>query len=1097
MRLMNLRNPRARNVLSGLLAAALLVAGPAALAQEDEAETLSAGMFAGLKLRGIGPALMSGRIADIDLHPNDPNTWYISVGSGGVWKTVNSGTTWQPVFDKQSVYSIGALTIDPSNPSRIWVGTGEDVGGRHVSFGDGVYLSEDGGANWRNVGLPDSEHITQIIVHPDNPDVVLVAAQGPLWSSGGERGVYRTEDGGENWTQTLGDDEWTGVASLIADPRNPDVLYAATWQHHRTVAAYMGGGPKSGIHKSTDGGRTWKELTQGLPKGNKGKIGLAISPLNPDTIYAAVELDLREGGVFRSTDRGATWEKRSDTVSGGTGPHYYQELYASPHHEGRLYLMNNTTQISYDAGKTFVPMSNENKHGDDHAVAFRPDNPEYLLFGSDGGLYESFDHTATWRFVANLPITQFYKLALDDAEPYYNVYGGTQDNNTQGGPARTDNVNGIRNSDWEVVLFGDGHQPATEPGNPDIVYAQWQQGNLVRVDRSSGELVYIKPQAEPGDAPERLNWDAPILVSPHSPTRIYHASQRVWRSDNRGDSWTPISGDLTRDQQRETLPIMGRQQSFDAPWDMYAMSQYNTITSLAESPLEAGLLYAGTDDGLIQVSENGGESWREIEVGSLPGVPDTAFVNDIKADLFDADTVYVALDNHKYGDYQPYLLKSTDRGRRWQSIAGNLPEKHLVWRVVQDHVEPNLLFLGTEFGVFFSLGGGDEWVELTGGVPTISFRDLAIQRRENDLVGASFGRGFFVFDDYTPLRGLTEAQLESGPLLFTPRDADWYMQGSPLGGGGNSSQGHAHYHAPNPPYGAVLTYYLPEDLKTAKATRREREKALDSDEDVPFPGWDAIEAERREREPEMILTVRDADGNVVRRLTGPAKKGFHRIAWDLRFPAPHAIGTGGDYFSNVSGPMAAPGTYSVDLSQTLNGETQKVADAVSFEVVSLNRGALDGAEPTEVAAFWQELGSVQRGATAAGQALGQTRQRVKTLRLALERSTAAPAALDGELHGIEQSLEDLALALGGSLQREYLGSLTEPTVSDRLFHAMLGTGRSTYGPTPSHQRSLELARNQFAAIRDQMNQLTEQRIPAFEASLREAGAPWTPGQPLP
>ncbi len=1083
--------------LPWLLTAGLLAPSAVTLAQEEAAETLSAGTFAGLKLRGIGPALMSGRIADIDLHPTDPNTWYISVGSGGVWKTANSGTTWQPVFDKQSVYSIGALTIDPSNPSRVWVGTGEDVGGRHVGFGDGVYLSEDGGANWRNMGLAESEHITQIIVHPENPDVVLVAAQGPLWNAGGERGIYLSEDGGESWTQTLGDDEWTGAASLIADPRDPNVLYAATWQHHRTVAAYMGGGPKSGIHKSTDGGRTWQELTQGLPKGNKGKIGLAISPLNPDTVYAAVELDLREGGVFRSTDRGATWEKRSDTVSGGTGPHYYQELYASPHHEGRLYLMNNTTVISYDGGKTFVPMSNENKHGDDHAVAFRPDNPEYLLFGSDGGLYESFDHTATWRFVANLPITQFYKVALDDAEPFYNVYGGTQDNNTQGGPSRTDNNNGIRNSDWQVVLFGDGHQPATEPGNPDIVYAQWQQGNLVRVDRSSGEMVYIKPQAEPGDAPERLNWDAPILVSPHSPTRLYHASQRVWRSQNRGDTWTPISDDLTRNQQRETLPIMGRRQSFDSPWDMDAMSQYNTITSLAESPLEAGLLYAGTDDGLIQVSENGGDSWRRIEVGSLPGVPDTAFVNDIKADLFDADTVYVTLDNHKYGDFKPYVLKSTDRGRRWQSIAGNLPDKHLVWRLVQDHEAPELLFLGTEFGVFFSLEGGNTWVELTGGVPNISFRDLAIQRRENDLVGATFGRGFFVFDDYTPLRGLTEAQLESGPLLFTPRDAHWYIQRSPLGGGGNSSQGHAHYHAPNPPYGAVLTYYLPEDLQTARETRRKAEKALDADEDVPFPGWDAIEAERRERDPEMILTVRDADGNVVRRLTGPAKKGFHRIAWDLRFPAPHAIGTGGDYFSSVTGPMAAPGSYSVDLSQSLNGEIRKVADAVSFEVTSLGRGALDGADDKAVAAFWQELASVQRGSTAAGQALGQTRERVKALRLALERSLAPPAGLDAELHGIEKTLEDLALALGGSEKRQSLGSLTEPTVGARLFHAMLGTGMSTYGPTPSHQRSLELAKSQFAEIRDQMNTLTEERIPAFEASLREAGAPWTPGQPLP
>lgn len=1096
-----MRTTTLNNSLGWMLSAALLLPMGAVTGQDkkkdEKPETLSAGTFAGMKLRGIGPAFMSGRIADIDLHPNDPNTWYVSVGSGGVWKTVNSGTTWTPIFDKQDVYSIGALTIDPSNPSRIWVGSGEDVGGRHVSFGDGVYLSQDGGANWKNVGLKDSEHITQIIVHPDNENVVVVAAQGPLWSAGGERGIYRTEDGGEKWIQTLGDEEWTGAASLIADPRNPDVMYAATWQHHRTVAAYMGGGPKSGIHKSTDGGKTWRELTQGLPEGNKGKIGLAISPLNPDVIYAAVEQDLRKGGVYRSTDRGANWERRSDTVTGGTGPHYYQELYASPHHEGWLYLMNNTTLISKDGGKTFGPMSNDSKHGDDHAIAFRPDNPKWLLVGSDGGLYESFDHTATWRYVSNLPITQYYKVAVDDAEPFYNVYGGTQDNNTQGGPSQTDNDNGIRNSDWEVVLFGDGHQPATEPGNPDIVYAQWQQGNLVRVDRSSGELSYIKPQGEPGDAPERLNWDAPILVSPHAPTRLYHASQRVWRSENRGDTWTAISGDLTRNEQRETLPIMGRQQSIDAPWDMYAMSQYNTITSLAESPLKAGLLYAGTDDGLIQVSDNGGESWRKIEVGSLPGVPDTAFVNDIKADLFDEDTVYVALDNHKYGDYQPYLVKSTDRGRRWQSITNNLPDNHLVWRLVQDHENAQLLFLGTEFGVYFSLNGGGKWVELTGDVPTIAFRDLAIQRRENDLVGATFGRGFFILDDYTPLRGLTQEALESGPQLFKPRDARWYIRRSPLGGEGNSSQGHAHYHAPNAPFGAVITYYLPEDLQTAKAARKKREKALDEDENVPFPGWDAIEAERRESEPHMLLTVRDSDGNVVRRLTGPAKKGFHRIAWDLRFPAPHAVGTGGDYFTDIEGYLAAPGDYSVALAQVVNGEVTELGDAQNFAVNSLGRGSLGDSDPAAAAAFWQELGSVQRGATAANQALGHARAQMKSLRLALDRSLAPPQELEQDLHDLQQAIEGLAYALGGSEERNALGALTTPSVGERLFHAMLGTAASSRAPAASHQRSLELAKSQFADIREQMNRLTQQQIPAFEARLRDAGAPWTPGQPLP
>ncbi len=588
-------------------------------ADANDDERMSSKTFSGLKLRNLGPAFKSGRIADIAIHPDDSSIWYLAVGSGGVWKTINAGITWTPLFDKQASYSIGSVTIDPSNPNVIWVGTGENVGGRHVGFGDGVYRSADGGAHWKNLGLKDSEHISKIIVHPEDSNVVWVAAQGPLWSKGGERGLYKTSDGGTTWNKVLGGGDWTGVTDLVIDPRDPDVLYAATWQRHRTVATYVGGGPESGLHRSIDGGETWKKLTEGLPKGNMGKIGLAISPQQPDVLYAAIELDLRKGGVYRSTDRGASWKKRSDTVSGGTGPHYYQELYASPHAFDLIYLADVWTQRSSDGGKTFKRMMDQHKHVDNHALAFRDDDPDYLLAGTDGGLYESFDAGASWRFMANLPVTQFYKVALDDAEPFYNVYGGTQDNTTEGGPSRTDTVHGIRNADWSVVMFGDGHQPATEPGNPDIVYTEFQEGNLMRVDRTNGERVYIQPQPEPGDPPERFNWDAPILVSPHSPTTIYYASQRLWRSEDRGDSWRTLSGDLTRNQDRMLLDVMDRQWSWNTPWDMYAMSNYNTITSLAESPQVAGLLYVGTDDGLIQVSEDDGANWRQIEVKSLPG----------------------------------------------------------------------------------------------------------------------------------------------------------------------------------------------------------------------------------------------------------------------------------------------------------------------------------------------------------------------------------------------------------------------------------------------------------------------------------------------
>ncbi|MEZ5472831.1 MAG: hypothetical protein R3E90_13755 [Marinicella sp.] len=748
------------------------------LAKEEKAK--SEDYYAGITLRSIGPALMSGRIADIAIDQNNENVWYVGVASGGVWKTINAGTTWEPVFDQQKVYSIGSVTIDPNNSMRVWVGTGENVGGRHISFGDGIYLSEDGGKSWTNKGLKKSEHISTVVIHPEDSHTLWVAAQGPLWSKSGQRGLYKTTDGGKNWKRVLGDDKWTGATDVVMDPRNPDRLYAATWQRHRTVAAYMGGGTETAIYKSEDGGEHWQKLGNGLPTGPMGKIGLAISPQKPDEIYAAIELERRTGGIYKSFDQGASWVKQSDAVAGATGPHYYQELYASPHHYDRLYLMNNNMIISDDGGKNYYQMNEQNKHVDNHAIAFKANDPNYLLVGNDGGLYESFDLTKSWKFIANLPVTQFYKVAVDDAEPFYHIYGGTQDNNTQGGPSRTDNVHGIRNSDWYVVLFGDGHQPATEPGNPDIVYAEWQQGNLVRVDKTTGELVYIQPQPDEGEPAERFNWDAPILVSPHQSSRLYFASQRVWRSDNRGDSWTAISGDLTKNQERIELPIMGGQQSWDMPWDVLAMSNYNTITSISESPRKEGLIYIGTDDGIIQMTENGGESWKQINVGTLPGVPDTAFVNDIKADLHDANTVYVALDNHKYGDYKPYLLVSNNRGKSWKSLSSGIDDKNLVWRVVQDHVDADLMFAGTEFGLYVTQNGGQKWHKLNGGMPTIAIRDLAIQKRENDLVAASFGRGFYVLDDYSFLRHINMEQVKQSKL-FPVKDALWYMQRSVLG----------------------------------------------------------------------------------------------------------------------------------------------------------------------------------------------------------------------------------------------------------------------------------------------------------------------------
>lgn len=1092
--------PPHRTLLSFLLTLVCCLVCPAlALAEETAADEKKPDPYEGLKWRNIGPAFMSGRIADIDWDPNDNSVWYVGVGSGGVWKTINAGVTWTPVFDKQTSYSIGNVTVDPSNPHRIWVGTGEDVGGRHVGFGDGIYRSDDAGKTWVKKGLENSQHISTILVHPDDSNTVWVAVQGPLWTKGGERGFFMTTDGGETWEKTLGGGEWTGVTDIKMDPRNPDVLYAATWQHHRTVAAYMGGGPESSIHKSTDGGRTWAQLKTGLPEGNKGKIGLAISPQNPDVIYAAIELNRREGGVWRSDNRGGSWVKGADAVGGGTGPHYYQEIFASPHQFDRLYLVGPTVQKSEDGGKTFSPMAHPNQHGDMHAIMFHPTDPNYIMMGTDGGLYESFDLGATWRYMENLPVTQYYKLALDDAEPFYNIYGGTQDNNTQGGPSRTDNVHGIRTADWYVVLGGDGHQPATEPGNPDILYAQWQQGNLTRVDLTTGESVYIKPQPAAGDPPERYNWDSPILVSSHNPTTLFFGSQRVWRSDNRGDSWTAISTDLTRNEDRMLMPLMDQTWGWDAPWDMYAMSDYNTITSLAESPLEEGLLYAGTDDGLIHVSQNGGKEWRKIEVGNLPGVPKTAFVNDIRADLHDADTVYVALDNHKYGDFSPYLLVSRNRGKSWQSITDGIPDRHLVWRVVQDHEQARLLFAATEFGVFVSFNGGDSWAKFSAGMPTISIRDLQIQRREDDLVAASFGRGFFVLDDYSALRELAGDTLEQEAVLFPTRDADWYFERGVLGATRKGSQGDQLYVADNPPFGAVLTYHLAEGFMTAEKQRQEQEKAaLKDNKAVEFPGWDSVIDEQRETAPALKLVIKNSDGQVIRRIEAPTKKGFHRVAWDLRHPYSGSVETPPNWQGlPPSGFMAIPGQYSAELVLIKDGASRVLDGPVSFAVNRLYEPALKGAPLEEVNAFWTELAQVSGQVSAATYALDDAVEDVEILYKMLAASATSPGDLESTLHQLRQELYVLEEALSGNQSKGSIGAYDEHRITSWLWHAYGGVSDSTYGPTPAHRQSLDNAKTSFAPVRDRLNSIMNEELPAIRRALNERGAPWGRGQAIP
>ena len=1059
------------------------------IAQEKTESIWDEKTFEGLKFRSVGPAFMSGRLSDIAIDPANENVWYAAVSSGGLWKTINAGTTWKPLTDKESFYATGCVTIDPLNSGVIWLGTGENNGGRHIGVGHGVFKSTDGGDTWKNMGLKKSEHISKIIVHPDNSDVVWLASQGPLWSSGGDRGLYKSTDGGKTWNQTLKIDEWTGVTDLVIDPRDPDILYAASWQRHRNVAAYMGGGPGTALYKSTDGGETWNKLETGLPKGDMGKIGLAISPMQPDVLYAAIELERRKGAVYRSTDQGGSWTKMSDTVSGGTGPHYYQELIASPHVFDRLYLMNNNALISEDGGKSFVGMKEDEKHGDNHSLAFKANDPNYLLMGSDGGIYESFDHSATWKYVSNLPITQFYKLAVDDAVPFYNIYGGTQDNNSEGGPSRTFNTRGIANQDWYVLLGGDGHQPATTPGNPDIVYAQSQQGNLHRVDRTTGEAVFIKPYSKPGEEYERNNWDSPILVSNHDPKRLYFASQRVWRSNDRGDSWTPISKDLTKNQERLTLPIMGKRQSWDAVWDVYAMSTYNTITSLSESPLDENIIFAGTDDGHIQYTTTGGENWTNVNVNVLPGVPSTAFVNDIKADLHDTNIAYVALDNHKFGDYNPYLYKTVNGGKTWSAINNGLPKGTLTWRLVQDHVNKNLLFLATEYGIYVSFNQGAKWIKFSNGLPTISFRDLAIQKRENDLIGASFGRSFYVFDDYTPLREVTEEMLRKEGVMFKPRKALQYTQMR----GGSSSQGGDFYAADNPPYGAVFNYYLSDADKRMVDSRKENEKKLKkAKKDIPFPGWDALEDEKNQAKPTAILVVKNADNKLVDRVNGPLKKGFQQVSWDLTQSMQTAITTAKEQEGRRRSRraiMVDPGNYTVTLYKSVDGAVTQLGTPQMFTVERIRKNVLTNPNADKIADYAKEL---KEFATTYGVTVNDFKKaskRVKAFTKALKYVSAAPGTLEREVVQLQQTMNVLNVTLFGNSAKAEVGEKDDPTVSDRLRNAQRGFFGNSYGPTKMQMESFELAKQQYAGLEAKLRKFLDTDVPRVEKLLQNAGAP--------
>ena len=1045
----------------------------------------------GLKFRSIGPAFSSGRIADFAVNPDNPAIYYVATASGHIWKTVNNGISFKPIFEHYGAYSIGCITMDSNNHNILWAGTGENNHQRALGYGNGVYKTLDGGKSWKNMGLKDSRQIGMININPKNSDEVLVAAEGSVWGAGGDRGLYKTLDAGKTWKKVLDISKETGVNNVVRDPSNPKIMYATSEQRRRHVFTKIGGGPESNVYKSEDGGDTWRKIVKGLPSVDKGGMGIAVSPVNPNVVYLIIEAAEDKGGFYRSTDKGESWTKMSKHSESGQ---YYNEIYCDSKDVDKVYSVETKNFVTKDGGKTWHQMADPQKHVDNHAMWINPNHTDHFMYGTDGGIYVTYDGGKSYRHVSNLPIVQFYRVYIDNAKPFYNVYGGTQDNNSYGGPSSSISADGVSKADWVVTIGGDGFWGAVDPTNPNIVYSEYQYGNLYRYDKKSKEHIKIKPMPGKDELTYRWNWNAPIIISPHNHKRLYVAANKVFKSDDMGNSWQTISPDLTEQMDRNTWKVMGKFWSADAVKKDVSTSLYGTIVSFDESPVKEGLLYVGTDDGVIQVTEDDGKTWKKYN--KFPDVPAYTYVSDVFADRFDENTIYASFDNRKRDDFKAYLLKSTDKGKTWKNISNNLPENGTVHSVSQDFVKSDLLFVGTEFSFYFSVDGGQKWHKFSNGMPDVAVRDIAIQKRENDIVLATFGRGFYILDDYSPLRQIDKNLLDKEAYIFPVKEALSYIQSNRKYG-----QGATDYYAKNRPFGATFTYYLKEAPVSSINARHKKEKKLfKNSEKIPQPSWKEMENEEQEEIAYLLFSISDAQGNVVKKMTASASKGVHRITWNLKADNPFPVNQDLKKFNPLHkerfGIPVAPGTYKVSMGLFEKGKYKKLTDAVSFKVTALENSTLASEKPEILATYFKELSSTIKKVDAIGNYADDLQQKMVVIKQTALKTPAVKTETLEKIQEISQQVSDLRFKLHGLKARASYEEIPPHKLPllVRLNEIAWRHMGSTAPVTQTEREQLKIVQSEIPVVSKDLRQIALEKLPLIKKELQKAGSPWIEGQ---